>query len=163
MTHKDSSLVSPSRGGDHDHGQCRSAALKTLERQCASRRLRLTPLRRQIFEILCRSHRASGAYEVLDRLSEQRPGVRPPTVYRGLDFLVEHGFAHRLEALNAYVVCGDPSAPHSGQFLICEDCGHVAEMADTTLTERVERTVRQLGFQPRRQQIEVLGQCADCR
>ena len=34
----------------------------------------------------------------------------PPTVYRALDFLLEHGFIHKLASINAFVGCHHPGS-----------------------------------------------------
>ena len=59
-------------------------------------------------EIVAATLRKAGrpltAYEVLDALKGM--GVSgPPTVYRALDKLIADGRVHRLESLNAFVLC----------------------------------------------------------
>ena len=50
-----------------------------------------------------------------------RPGFnsQPPVAYRALDFLVENGFVHKIERLNAFVACALPGTVHSPAFMIC--------------------------------------------
>ncbi len=48
---------------------------------------------------------AISAYDLLDLLREIEPQAKPPTVYRGLEFLMEQGFIHKIESTNSYVVC----------------------------------------------------------
>ena len=92
---------------DHDHDACVSDALTRADEICAERGARLTALRRAVLEIVWASHAPIGAYEILDRLQTARRAdndeparAAPPTVYRALDFLLEHGLAHRIESLN---------------------------------------------------------------
>ena len=59
--------------------------------------------------------------------------MAPPTVYRALDFLLEQGLIHKLESLHAFVGCDHPEHPHSSEFLICVDCGEVAELEDAAV------------------------------
>ena len=120
----------PFHGDDHDHADCVEAALGDAERLCAHRGARLTMLRRRVLERVWRSHAPVGAYDILDTLRTGSRRAAPPTVYRALAFLIEHGLVHRLESRNAYVGCAMPAVPHSGQFLICHDCGSVGELAD---------------------------------
>jgi Fur family zinc uptake transcriptional regulator len=87
----------------HDHANCTQSALTTVERACAERGLRLTPIRKRTLEILLEGHHALGAYDVLQKLSDDGLADKPPMAYRALNFLVEHGFVHRVERLNAYV------------------------------------------------------------
>ena len=53
----------------HDHQECAHRALDEAAARLAEQGARLTPVRRRTLEILLESHRALGAYEVLDRLA----------------------------------------------------------------------------------------------
>ena len=146
----------------HDHGQCVADALAVAEAVCARRNARLTHLRRRVFEMLWAAHKPTRAYDLLDRLRHEHDGAAPPTVYRALDFLLEHGLIHKLESLNAYIGCVQPDAPHRGQFLICDGCQSVAELDDPEIAQRVLTKASDLGFEVRHQTIEVSGMCPDC-
>src|ERR1700747_2134269 len=76
----------------HDHRQCVHDALAQAETLCGQRGARLTPLR----ERSCPSHQPLGAYELLDKLTEDGRKPAPPTVYRALEFLLEQGLIHRI-------------------------------------------------------------------
>lgn len=150
----------PSR---HRHQNCVADALEKAELICTERGLRLTPLRRRVLELIWTGHEPVGAYELLDRLRDEKRNAAPPTVYRALDFLLEHGLVHRLESLNAFVGCGEAGhRAHEGQFLICQDCGTVGELDDPEIEKLLTRKARGLGFDPRRQTIEIQGLCPDC-
>ncbi len=146
----------------HDHGRCVARAISGAEEICRSLKLQLTDLRRQVLEIVWVSHKPIGAYDILAVLAAKRGRVAPPTVYRSLDFLLSHGLVHRIETLNAYVGCREPGADHDGQFLICSDCGTAAELNDPRMMAAVARSIREAGFQPVRQTIEVSGLCPAC-
>src|SRR3546814_19506833 len=79
-----------------------AAQLRTAESLCVQRGKRLTPIRRKVLEILLAQHRSVKAYELLDLIRAVQPGAAPPTVYRALDFLVDEGLVHRLDAINAW-------------------------------------------------------------
>ena len=147
----------------HDHERCVFDALDAAQRLCAARGARLTELRRRVLVNVWRSHRAIGAYAILDRLRDQGRKAAPLTVYRALAFLSELGLVHRIESLNAYVGCPHPATPHAGQHLICTACGNVAELKDRNIAEVVAAGADDLGFTVRRQMIEVTGLCAACR
>ena len=147
---------------DHDHGHCIATALDGAAELCQRRGARLTTLRRQVLEMVWRSHEPQGAYTILETLNGLGRRAAPPTVYRALDFLLGHGLIHRIESLNAYVGCGDPFGAHGAQFLICEACGSVAEIDDAVISNGLNRRARGLGFQVRRQTVEILGLCAPC-
>ena len=152
---------------EHDHRRCREALLGELARAAAARGLRLTPARRRVLELLSEAHRAMGAYELLDRLRVEGLGSQPPVVYRALDFLIETGFAHKIERLNAYVACshpeGEPGGDHAACFLICAECRKVAEIEDGALDLAIAQTAAERGFAMRRTVLEIEGMCPACR
>ena len=83
---------------DHDHERCTADALKHAEVLCAQRAQRLTPIRRQVLEVLLESHKPLGAYEIMDRSSVRGGRPAPITIYRALDFLRDNGLVHRIES-----------------------------------------------------------------
>jgi Fur family transcriptional regulator, zinc uptake regulator len=163
MAHTRKPAASPFRTASHDHGSCIDEALDRAAQLCAASGARLTPLRRHVLKLVWRGHEPVGAYAVLEGLRRSHPGAAPPTVYRALDFLIEHGLIHRIESLNAYVGCPQPERPHAGQFLICGRCSATVELDDPAIADAVLRRAGALGFAVRRQMIEVRGVCPRCR
>lgn len=147
---------------EHDHAACASSVLEHALQQSAIKGVRLTPVRKRALEILLESHRAMGAYEVLQRLSDEGFGNQPPVAYRALDFLVENGLAHRVQRLNAYAACLSPEREHSPVFLICRSCEKVAEADAPELRQSLRDLGDSSGFQIERTTVEVLGLCAVC-
>jgi Fur family zinc uptake transcriptional regulator len=138
--------------------------LARAEAICASHGARLTDLRRQVLGLILDSEAPTGAYDLLDRLRGSRKGAAPPTVYRALDFLQEHGLVHRIERLSAFVGCvAHADHGHAAQFLICRQCGHVTEIDDHDLVHALSETARKRGFAVTGATIEAEGLCADCR
>ena len=148
---------------DHDHASCAAVVLRLAEEQTRAEGVRLTPVRRRALEILLESHRAMGAYEVLERLAADGYGKQPPVAYRALDFLVEQGFAHRVQRLNAYAACLSPERNHMPVFLICRGCDQVAEADDPALRGALRDLAAQAEFATERATVELLGLCARCR
>lgn len=136
--------------------------IRQVEQRCARDQLRLTPTRRRVLELVLEADGPVKAYDLLDRLKVEQPNAAPPTVYRALDFLLEHHFIHRLETLNAFVSCFHPRHRHDGRFLICERCGSVTEVPDPGAGCDLEAAARAAGFEPCRQVLEVYGRCRDC-
>ncbi len=146
----------------HDHRRCKNAAIKAVELLCEERKLRLTPVRRRTLEILLESHIALGAYEVLEKLAKAGFGEKPPLVYRALGFLMEQGFVHKLEKLNAYVACVEPNRCAHPCFLVCKQCGRVAEQSVPKVSKQLAATAQQLGFSTATSVMELSGVCAQC-
>lgn len=148
---------------DHDHTNCQHSTLSQAEALAEAKGLRLTPVRRRTLEILLAEHRAMGAYEVLDVLKSEGFGAQPPVAYRALDFLVEHGLAHKVRRLNAFTACTNPGAAHRPMFLICRACDTVAEAASEPVQAAVSDAAQALDFTVERVNVEVLGLCPACR
>ncbi len=103
------------------------------------------------------------AYDLLAKLDATVGAKTPATIYRVLDFLMAHKYVHKIESLNAFVVCLDVDHPHDGQFIICTNCDNVMEIRDAKATQALRRHVESQGFQVREQIIEVRGLCAGCQ
>lgn len=146
----------------HDHAHCTATVLARAEEQARAEGVRLTPVRRRVLEILLESHRAMGAYDVLERLAAEGFGKQPPVAYRALDFLVEQGFAHRVRRLNAYAACLSQERHHAPGFLICRSCEQVAEADSADLRTALDALAAANGFAIERRTIELLGLCAKC-
>lgn len=145
------------------HVHSGDAFVAEVERACAQRGLRLTPLRASALRLIASAGRPVKAYELLDLMKATHEGAAPPTAYRALDFLLEHGFIHRLASINAYVGCHHPGAEqHAVPFLICDRCHAADELEDAEVVEALEARARARGFVPRAQTLEVHGICADC-
>ena len=98
-------------------------SMETIEQYCIERGLQLTPVRKKVFEFLLDEPRGLGAYKILDLLRLSGFNSQPPAAYRALDFLVENGFAHKVESQNLFVACTKPGSHHSPVFMICKKCG----------------------------------------
>jgi Fur family transcriptional regulator, zinc uptake regulator len=133
---------------------------------CQARGARLTDLRRQVLGLILDAPAPTGAYDLLDQLRATRHGAAPPTVYRALDFLLEHGLIHRVERLSAFVGCVSHApgedAGHAAQFLICRTCGRVTELEDHELAHALADAAQRLGFTVNTATIEAEGMCATC-
>jgi Fur family transcriptional regulator, zinc uptake regulator len=140
-------------------------ALVRAESVCCARGARLTPLRRRVLEILYGTYRPLGAYEIADALpleDGRRPA--PVTIYRALEFLLEHGLVHRLASRNAFIPCPHGHGPRDlVAFLICERCDGVDELSSAGLTEAVSQALAGERFESHLQVLEISGTCAHCR
>ncbi|MCB1734703.1 MAG: transcriptional repressor [Gammaproteobacteria bacterium] len=147
----------------HDHAQCVQTMLRAADDHCAARGLRLTALRRQVLELIWSDHKPVGAYALLDMLGEDGRKAAPPTVYRALEFLVEHGLAHRIASLNAFIGCVHPGEAHTPQFFLCRKCGDAAEVDDPRVHKAIAADAHNLDFDIADETVEISGICAQCR
>ena len=160
MASSNSHNIFPAPG--HDHAACIADALDAAQERCRLQGLRFTPLRRRVLEIIWNRHAPVGAYEILEKLHDGERRAAPPTVYRALEFLVEHGFVHKLESLNAFVGCDRVGDRHAGQFLICESCQQVGELDDPEISALIEKKAALLGFKVVQPTVEIMGVCREC-
>lgn len=159
-------------GKTHDHGKCTAprhhvhdaaAFVREVERACAERGLRLTPIRAEALRLIAHAPRPVKAYDLLDRIKSSHAAAAPPTVYRALDFLLANGFVHKLESVNAYVGCHHPrTAQHSVPFLICDRCLRAVELEDERAVTLLQSAAMAHGFTAQAQTLEVHGLCAEC-
>lgn len=148
----------------HDHDRCSADALAHAEALCAKRAQRLTPIRRQVLEVLLSSHKPLGAYEIMDRAAASGPRPAPITIYRALDFLREQGLVHRIESHNAFIACvHNHESGDMVVFLICEKCGAVGEAPSKAVADTLKTAARAAGFTPKSPVIEIGGICGHCR
>lgn len=140
-----------------------SARLRTAELLCLQRGKRLTPIRRQVLKILLQQQRSVKAYELLEEIRLTHPGAAPPTVYRALDFLVEQGLTHRLDATNAWTACHDAGGTPHDLLVVCTDCGVVAELSDPCLSRQLADKASQTGFTLSGHETELRALCRHCR
>lgn len=136
--------------------------VREVERACEERGLRLTPLRADVLRLVAAVAQPVKAYDLLAKISESKAASAPPTVYRALDFLLENGFIHKLESINAFIACHHPSVRHTVPFLICDGCHAAIEMEDEAIGRHLDERARALGFVPQAQTLEVHGLCAAC-
>jgi Fur family zinc uptake transcriptional regulator len=150
MTHAVASKAFPAP--EHDHDLCLEEAMERAREAFSNKGLKLTPLRQSVFREIAASHKAIGAYEVLDRLAVRGERLAPISVYRAIEALVAAGIVHRFESRNAFFAC---HAGHEMRQLVlaCEACGRVAE---------VDASADKAGFSPKGAVVEVWGLCAAC-
>ncbi len=152
-------LTSPT----HNHDSCRNKAVKAADKLCAERGVQLTPIRRKTLELIWKSHRAVKAYDLLDQIKPLQQSVKPATVYRALDFLLEQGLIHRVESLNAFIGCTCSERQHEQLLLICLRCHEVEERPGKLVMQAVSQELSHAGFTPYHKAIEVQGICKHCK
>ena len=136
--------------------------IQKAEQYCKENGLNFTPVRRKVLEILLNKNTAIGAYEILDLLREAGFKNQPPVAYRALDFLVQNGFAHKIEQLNSFIGCTHPGKDHSPAFMICRNCDSVSEEEALTRNFSVSQIASKAGFTVEKAVIEARGLCHSC-
>ena len=135
---------------------------------CTAKGSRLTTLRREVLGLIVDSPAPTGAYDLLEKLRKTRHRAAPPTIYRALDFLLEHGLINKLERLSAFIGCvahphQEHEHVHAAQFLICRGCRKVIEIEDDALAHALAGIAARFGFTVSGATVEAEGLCAACQ
>lgn len=114
-----------------------------------------------VWETLAAGDDPMKAYEILDQLKDR--GVRAPmTVYRALDGLEGKGHIHKIDGMNAFVLCNH-EGPHMVQtFMVCENCSNVKELDMVAVEAGILDAVRQSKFEMTTARLEIKGLCENC-
>jgi Fur family transcriptional regulator, zinc uptake regulator len=148
---------------EHDHERCLEEALVRARKAFEAKGLKLTPLRQTVFGEIAASHRAMGAYEVLDRLAARGERLAPISIYRALEALVAAGLVHRFESRNAFFACHAVHAKRQRQLVLaCEECGRMAELDGDKVFAVIDKAVAAAAFSATSAVVEVWGLCATC-
>lgn len=148
---------------EHNHSQCVAEAMHRATALCTQQSLRFTPIRKKVLELIWAEHAPVSAYALLEGLRQTRNNAQAPTIYRALDFLLQHGLAHKIESLNAYVGCAQPEHRHPGQFLICLSCQQIVELNDIEISSVITKQAIHNHFMITEQTIELKGYCSICK
>jgi len=146
----------------HNHQVCMAQALQSAETICMEKGMRLTSIRRRILELICASHKAVGAYELLDLFHKEDPKAKPVTIYRALDFLMDAGLVHKIESLNAFIGCLQAETEHQTVILICDHCKNAYELDATSVYQSLFAISKKIQFAPTSLTIELHGLCCSC-
>lgn len=117
-----------------------------------------------VLDVLKLADTPLSAYQILDADGVRSRGIKAPlTVYRALGKLVEASLAHRIESLNAFVLCEHEPHVEPTAFMICGDCKRTIEVETAGLEVTLAKEAEHQGFRIDRMNIEIAGQCELCR
>lgn len=136
--------------------------LDQASERCKNRGTQLTPIRRDVLDLLYASDNGLKAYDLLEKIKHKRSNATPPTVYRALDFLMAQGFVHKIESLNQFIACRHDSHSLPGLFMVCRRCSKVTELHDPSLARALLESMRQAGNQPDCHEVEIASICPEC-
>ena len=135
---------------------------------CSEQGVKLTSKRENVLSALIQGKDAMSAYELAEHYRSVFDQTIPAmSVYRILDFLAEHSLVHKLTSANKYIACSHISCSHEHQipqFLICETCNSVTEIAiKATVIDELTSSVGKTGFNLSTNQLELKGFCKHCQ
>jgi Fur family transcriptional regulator, zinc uptake regulator len=125
---------------------------------------RWTEMRKAVFECVIDQDKPITAYQLIDQLStQQNKNIKPASVYRSIDALCAVGLVVKIESLNAFMACAHPEHHHDHVFLVCRTCGSTDELADHSVSKRLNADATHQGFKIERQVLELQGACRECQ
>lgn len=123
--------------------------------------VKLTRNQDVILGVLRHARKPLSAYQILEQTVAS--GIKaPPQIYRALEKLIEHRLVHRIESLNAYLVCDHAGHMHDVAFAICDSCGGVEEIPLQTMEPALKGSMAEHGFSVREAHVELRGDCGTC-
>lgn len=116
-----------------------------------------------VLAALKRAETPMTAYEILGLEEIRAAGLKAPlTIYRALDKLISAGLVHRIESINAFLVCERRPHPGPAGFAICDKCRKTVELTLTDCEAHLTENARRAGFRVDGMNVEMHGRCADC-
>lgn len=136
-----------------------------IERLIKQSKLRRTPVRAGVLEVLSAASRPLGAVEILEKLPPHTDAV---TVYRTLNTFTKKSVIHRVRGEDRIwrYALGNPQETHAHQHphFICEDCGKVECLKDAEIPRDF---VKSLGVAARYSvnypEVVLHGVCPKCQ
>lgn len=139
-------------------------SLIQIKKLCVQRRVRLTPQRLAVLQLISQSNKSVSAYDLLHLLRQSSsPHAKPSTIYRALNFLLTQGFIHRIESTNRFMLCRYFfELSHNFVVFICNNCKQVTEQTTQDIEEILQNMAKITGFIISNNIIEARGLCPKC-
>jgi Fur family zinc uptake transcriptional regulator len=137
--------------------------LDEAHRHCVKNGHRFTAPRERVLKILLGESKPMGAYDILQRLSNEMGKHNPPTIYRAIQFWHQEGFIHCIDSLKSYVACSHGKHIGQSKFIICNQCDFVKELDDIVDFTPVTKSAAAIEFEIISYTIEMKGLCVNCK
>jgi Fur family transcriptional regulator, zinc uptake regulator len=137
--------------------------IKEAETLCERAGTRLTDPRRRVLTLLAETKTPQKAYDLIAKAGVDGGAVKPPTVYRALEFLCQLGIVHRIEQDATYVACSHVGHGHLAALFVCDSCHGVTEVHVDEIERQLSDAATKTGFSLARLVIEGRGHCQACR
>lgn len=122
--------------------------------------VRLTPHRREVFQVLAESTDHPTAYEVFARVKDRSPNISLATVYNCLDHLTSSGAIKQVHVERSQSrYCANL---HEHIHFHCESCGKVIDALATTDFDPTSFWRLPSGARVTRTDVAVRGLCPEC-
>lgn len=123
---------------------------------------RITLPRLAVIDALCETHSHQTTQDLQERLAAQGLALAEPTIYRVLQWLKDCAVVSQTDlgrSGTVYELLSDPPHHH----LVCLQCGHVQQFADSAIDSLRDVLRQQYGFEPRIDHLAIFGVCRACQ
>src|ERR1700683_3568356 len=136
-----------------------------LQRELASRRIRLTRQRRVVIQVMESAARHMDATEILEKAQSIDPEITRVTVYRTLDLLKRHVLIDELDLLHlrGHRHYYESHGPRDHIHVACMQCGKVREFESELYEDLKKQISRDCDIEISIARTEIGGVCGDCR
>ncbi|MDZ4290048.1 MAG: Fur family transcriptional regulator [Prosthecobacter sp.] len=122
--------------------------------------MRLTPHRREVFQVLAESTDHPTAYEVFNRVQDRSPGISLATVYNCLEHLTNHGLLRQVNLDRGQSrYCANL---HEHVHFYCETCGKVLDALPSAEFDPAKFWSLPPGTKVARLDVAIHGACTTC-
>ena len=136
------------------------ACMQRFREVCASRGLRVTPQRTEVYREVACTHEHPDADLVLTNVRQRIPNISRDTIYRILYWLEDQGLISRVQVSSDRLRFDSNAESH--HHFVCSECGTIRDFASEEADSlRVPDEVRQWG-EIRERHLQVRGVCRDC-
>lgn len=123
---------------------------------------RLTPQRLMILSAIEGSSDHISAEEIYAQVAAKYPNVNISTVYRTLELLKKLGMVYEIDLGEGRIRFHAEGSGHH-HHLVCQDCGTVIDIDESTLSSLKDVLLRDYNFQAELRHVGIFGFCENCR
>lgn len=136
--------------------------IKRATTYCQLGKHRMTEPRKRVLSLLASARSPMGAYQILKALSSNSKKINPPTIYRAIEFWLQHGFIHRIQSLGTYISCREHLHHENFCIFVCDVCHMVIELEMPALPKNLATDIKQKHLAISGIQTEIRGTCSHC-
>ena len=123
---------------------------------------RMTPQRMMILSAIESSRDHISAEEIYAQVVAKYPHVNISTVYRTLELLKKLGMVYEIDLGEGRIRYHAEGSGHH-HHLVCQGCGKVIDIEETTLSSLKDILFREYGFSADLRHVGIFGLCESCR
>lgn len=127
--------------------------------------INITPLRNEILSIFKEKNNGLKAYDIVDILAKTKPSIKPNSVYRILNLLVENNILHKIQSSNIFTMCNNNLNHNHNKHIIltCSTCLKIEELDDHEMLKQLDNFYKKNNFEIKNHIYELSGKCNICK